>query len=246
MSEEPEGNKLDFERAEVAGGTGSEGAVCALCGTAILGALLWYGVARLTGYEFSLIAIVIGFLVGNAVRLGSRRRGGWLYQALAIFLTYTSIVSTYIPAIYEAAVEQSESAAEAAEVEELAEGEIPTLAASAADASGEADGVPETATDPQPVEAAAVVGPASAAPPVGLVGGVAGLLLGLTALFAIAFAAPFLGGFSNFMGWIILAIGLYEAWKTNRREEVVIEGPFRVAGAPPAYVPEVPPPPIAP
>ena len=237
MAESPGDKELSFERAEVAGDAASaapsSSAVCALCstpirdvyfqvggaiacapcrarvvaereggsapgrfgraalfgvGAAIVGALLWFGVARLTGYEFSLIAIVIGYLVGNAVRLGARRRGGWLYQALAILLTYTSIISTYIPAIYEAATGQSE----------------------------------------------------------GSVGGAEVSLFGLAVLLAIAFAAPFLGGFSNFMGWIILAIGLYEAWKINRREELAIEGPFRVAGAPPAYVPEIPPPPIAP
>jgi hypothetical protein len=55
---------------------------------AFLGFLLYYGIARLTGYEFGLIAIVVGFGVGSAVRWGSNGRGGWAYQGLAMALTY--------------------------------------------------------------------------------------------------------------------------------------------------------------
>ena len=64
-----------------------------------LGAGLYFGIARLTGYEFGLIAIVVGFAVGAAVRWGSGGRGGKPYQFLAIFITYAAIVSTYVPAI---------------------------------------------------------------------------------------------------------------------------------------------------
>jgi len=64
-----------------------------------VGAALWYAILRFTGYEVGLIAIVVGFLVGFAVRKGSEGRGGWAYQALAMFITYSSIVVTYIPFI---------------------------------------------------------------------------------------------------------------------------------------------------
>jgi len=57
----------------------------------------WYLVLKLTGSEFGILAIVVGLVVGGAVRKGSNRRGGWRYQALAIFLTYTAIVSSYVP-----------------------------------------------------------------------------------------------------------------------------------------------------
>jgi hypothetical protein len=66
-------------------------------GGAILGAALYYGVLALTGYEIGLIALVVGWLVGRGVRQGSGGRGGALYQAMAIVLTYASIVSTYVP-----------------------------------------------------------------------------------------------------------------------------------------------------
>lgn len=211
-------------------------------GAAILGSLLWYGVAKLTGYEFGLIAIVIGFLVGTGVRMGSRRRGGWIYQALAMFLTYGSIVSTYVPAILESAAAYEESSESGAtNTDALAGGEI---LASAENSGAEVDPSGESAEESagEPGSAATSPGEAAVAP----IGGVLGFVIGVAFLFGLAFVAPFLGGLSNFMGWIILAIGLYEAWKLNRREELTFEGPFRLAGARSTYVPETPPPPIAP
>lgn len=83
-------------RALVGGGAG--GAV---------GALLYYGVARLTGYELGLIAIVVGLLVGFGVRWGSGGVGGRTYQILAVAITYVAIVSTYVPFIIDAIREQA-------------------------------------------------------------------------------------------------------------------------------------------
>src|SRR5262245_34989657 len=71
-------------------------------GAAVAGALLYYAISALTGYEFGLIAIVVGVAVGKAVRWGSGGRGGWRYQTLAMILTYLAIVSTYIPPLIKA------------------------------------------------------------------------------------------------------------------------------------------------
>src|SRR5919204_2135495 len=74
-------------------------AIGAGAGAAAVGSLLYYAVLALTGYEFGLIAIVVGYAVGVAVRWGSKGRGGWAYQGLAIALTYLSIVTAYVPSI---------------------------------------------------------------------------------------------------------------------------------------------------
>jgi len=71
-------------------------------GASALGCLIYYAITAATGYEFGLIAVVVGFMVGNAVRKGSRGRGGWVYQTLAILLTYTAIVFTYTPYLMKA------------------------------------------------------------------------------------------------------------------------------------------------
>src|SRR6266436_8603411 len=44
-------------------------------GAAVVGAAVYFGIAALTGYEFGLVAIVVGLLVGGAVRKGSNGRG---------------------------------------------------------------------------------------------------------------------------------------------------------------------------
>ncbi|HEY6005303.1 MAG TPA: hypothetical protein VIV57_20650, partial [Anaeromyxobacter sp.] len=79
---------------------------------AAAGSALYYAIAVLTGYEIGLISIVVGLLVGVAVRKGSRARGGWRYQALAMFLTYLAIASTYVPRVFKAMeAEKTQSAA---------------------------------------------------------------------------------------------------------------------------------------
>src|SRR5205085_4370131 len=66
---------------------------------AAAGCLLYFAVAAITGREFGVVAIAVGLMVGEAVRRGSRGRGGWAYQTLAVALTYLAIVSTYVPLI---------------------------------------------------------------------------------------------------------------------------------------------------
>jgi hypothetical protein len=151
------------------------GAAAALAGT-----IVWYLIATLLHIELAIIAIGIGYAVGIAVRKAARGVGGWKYQALAMFLTYASIVSSYVPTI----------------IKQLSE---------------------------------------------------ASLERGPLTVFTYAFQAPFQGGANNLIGLLIIAIGLYEAWKLNRR--IPISGPFRVgaaAGPPPAETPPVGPPPGTP
>lgn len=180
---------------------------------AALGSAIYYGVAALTNMEFGLIAIVVGLMVGAAVRHGSGARGGWLYQGLAMFLTYASIVSTYIPPIVKSIREQSQQpkiADAGAQATPAAIGATPAPAATAS---------PAVAVQPEPQVPSNPL---------------AALLFALLFLLAIAFAAPFLAGFENIMGIVIIGIGLFEAWKINRRVPLVITGPYRVgAPAPP-------------
>jgi Sec-independent protein secretion pathway component TatC len=60
-------------------------------------------------------------------------------------------------------------------------------------------------------------------------------VLAILIIFGLAFASPFLAGFENIMGLIIIAIALYEAWKLNKR--VPVSGPFRMATAQAAGAP---------
>jgi len=56
-------------------------------------------------------------------------------------------------------------------------------------------------------------------------------ILAVLALLAFAAALPFLAGVENLVGLLIIAIGLWQAWKLNQRKELDITGPF-TAGRP--------------
>jgi hypothetical protein len=51
-------------------------------------------------------------------------------------------------------------------------------------------------------------------------------------LLAFACAAPFLAGAQNLFGLVIIGIGMYEAWKLNKRVPLVISGPHAIAPRP--------------
>lgn len=67
---------------------------------AALGAILYYIIVQATGYNIGLVAIVVGLMVGAAVRSGSGARGGWGYQLLALFLTYSAIAGMLAPLVF--------------------------------------------------------------------------------------------------------------------------------------------------
>jgi hypothetical protein len=69
---------------------------------AAAGSVGWIVITKVTGYELSIVAIGIGYLVGKAVRKGAGGFGGTRYQYLAMFLTYSAIALASLPAIFEA------------------------------------------------------------------------------------------------------------------------------------------------
>ena len=66
---------------------------------AALGAILYHAIMRITGLNIGLVAVVVGLMVGGAVKAGSGNRGGRFYQFLAVFLTYSAIAAMYTPDI---------------------------------------------------------------------------------------------------------------------------------------------------
>jgi hypothetical protein len=183
-------------------------------GGAVLGAGIYYAILAATGYEIGLVAILVGWLVGRAVQKGSDGAGGWAYQTLAVGLTYLAIVSTYVPFIFKSATEHSSTSTTAAVA--------PASAAATAPAVPAADRAPDSATV-RPV--IATVDSSAHRMTVGR------LALGLVALVAIAAVAPFLAGFENILGLVIIGFALFQAWKMNRRTPLAITGPYAVGRA---------------
>jgi hypothetical protein len=178
---------------------------------AVIGAGLHFGIAALTGYEFGLIAVVVGLLVGTAVRKGSDGRGGRRYQLLAVFLTYTAVVVTDSSMIARELLTEQRAQADSVATE--------TGAASVRAAS--------PVTEPMSVPAGAV---AAQPQPVGLLG----LTLGLALMMVLAYAAPIMIGIASPLHLLIAGFALYEAWKLNRGIALSIAGPYQATGAAPA------------
>ncbi len=200
-------HQIEAELANPQGGSAFLRAGVFGLGAAAVGAALWGVIVKVTGYEIGLIAIAVGWVVGAAVRAGTRHRGGRLYQLMAVALTYLAIVSTYVPYIVAefrdaeaVAVEEPEASAAAGELQPAGEPE-PAIEGRA---EGEAVEVPPTVGD---------------------------MALAAAAILAIAMAAPFLAGFENIIGLLIIGFALWQAWSMNRRIEVTISGPFQADSA---------------
>jgi MFS-type transporter involved in bile tolerance (Atg22 family) len=128
-----------------------------------------------------------------------------------MFLTYLAIVSTYIPpiltAIREEVAKQETAQAGASQGSESKGGASPSVKPGPAESGPDF----EHMTGGQKFVAAATA---------------------IAVLLAIALVAPFLAGFENIMGIVIIGIGLYEAWKINKRHVLEITGPHMVGAAP--------------
>ena len=79
-------------------------------GAALAGCALYASVAIVLNAEIGLIAILVGYMVGRAIRHASHGRGGRPQQILAVVLTYFAITTSYIPVFIYHAVKDTRPA----------------------------------------------------------------------------------------------------------------------------------------
>ena len=182
-------------------------------GAAIAGAILYYAVIAITGWEIGLVAIVIGFMVGWAVHRGSAGAGGRRYQWLAVILTYFAVGLAYTPLAF-----KSLSEGDAGNSAAIADSSSSTAVAPATDAAS-ADSAAATGT-----EGAATDGPSLP------------VALGLTFLLIFALPVMYVVGSmpSGLISAVIILFGMQQAWKMTASGVVPITGPYRVGANPEA------------
>ena len=73
----------------------------------------------------------------------------------------------------------------------------------------------ETSSEGQTADSVAAE-PAASAP----------LIVRVSIAMAVALALPFMMGFENVIGMLIIGFGLYQAWQMNKRVAIAVEGPF--------------------
>ncbi|HET7169415.1 MAG TPA: hypothetical protein VFI69_09440 [Candidatus Limnocylindrales bacterium] len=82
---------------------------------AIVASAVWYGVVAVTNYQVGIVAIAVGFLVGQGVVLGARRHGHVALVAISVVLTLLALaISEYLIVVH---IVNQELAAEGASVD---------------------------------------------------------------------------------------------------------------------------------
>jgi hypothetical protein len=224
------------------------GSIAATVGAAIYRAIL-FG----SGWNIGLVAIVVGYMVGGAVRTGSGERGGRFYQFLAVFLTYSAIVGMFVPGLWQAMASGAKARKEARKIANKDNREQPKgdLARQAGKQPDKKAAPPQAGARPDAIEVLA--GPLAEArlaadapdvkdrPPgavekprprsvlyrIYLVGM---LLLSLLLLVGLMYLFPLYLGFHSPISLLIYAFALWEAWKMNRGVDATVTGPYRVRG----------------
>ncbi|HKW47189.1 MAG TPA: hypothetical protein VJN70_07080 [Gemmatimonadaceae bacterium] len=196
---------------------------------AIAGSLLYFAVAALTGREFALVALAVGFMVGKAVRKGSRGRGGWAYQSLAVGLTYLAIVSSYVPLIAKEFQKNAQPTAPIRSRPSIPTIDTITISAREPNAGRTLDSSAVARADSgfAVIQAGSPASTSHAAPKHL---GAGTMLLGAGSLVLLAAAIPIFAGLSNTIGLLFIGIAVCVAWWLNRRVALDVAGPYRVTG----------------
>lgn len=198
---------------------------------AILGAAVDLLVTVITGYQLGLIAIVMGWLVGMAVNLGARGRGGALFQILAMGFTYLSICGSLSGQVISEIVNGSFDEPVPVATASPALGTQPTPGPSGtplvvSSPSDQSDPEPEVSASPEALNTEISVSDDMNFESGELeddVNPFAMLLVGL----GLCLALPVLIGMENPMTLLIYGFAIYQAWSMTKR--VVVEGPFAVS-----------------
>jgi hypothetical protein len=190
---------------------------------AVVGAAIYYAVIAITNFEIGLVAILIGFLVGAAVRRGTSGRGGRKYQVLALVLTYFAVGLAYTPLAFKGAMDASKA--------NVADSTRSTGADSAS---------AQTAAQTDSLSVALAGSPSSDATQLTMKSALLSLAIVFVGGFFMIFALPVLAVFgslpSGLISALIIGFGMQQAWKMTGAHVANITGPYRVgdaAAAPP-------------
>ena len=184
-------------------------------GAAIAGAAIYYAVIAIADLEIGIVAILIGYMVGWAVRKGAGGGGGRRFQVLAVVLTYWAVGLAYTPLAFKGLTKDKKESSAITVTSDSSAAKVPTP--------------PERLGD---TTAGAGAGAASNGEKTS--GRDVALALGGLVLFA--FVLPVLSVFGSMpMGLIsalIIFIGLSQAWRMTGRPQLAISGPYKVGTGP--------------
>ena len=175
-------------------------------GAGIAGAAIYYAVIAIAHLEIGIVAILIGYMVGTAVRKGARGRGGLRFQVLAVALTYASVAIAYSPMAWQAIGARQAARAAAAS----------SPSTSRASAAVTVSDPAQTRAAPTPWQfAVAVI-----------------MLMAFTAALPVLVIVGSLP--LGIISALIIYFGMRQAWRMTGAVTINVMGPYRVGAAPTA------------
>lgn len=172
-------------------------------GAGLAGAIIYYAVIAIAHLEIGIVAILIGYMVGAAVRKGAGGRGGLRFQVLALLLTYASVAMAYTPIAIQA----------------IANDEARSAAAPAVDAS--------------PASPAVRVSESTRAQVPPTARQFLFAMVALTAFIAVLPILIIVGSLPfGLISALIIFVGMRQAWRMTRAAVIDVLGPYRVGGTP--------------
>jgi hypothetical protein len=176
-------------------------------GAAILGLIGYAAFTIITGIMIGYISLAVGWLIGKAMRIGSRGVGGLRYQIAAALFTYAAVSMAAIP-IYFSQMSKDRASKPP---------QVKSAPANPGATNDDAD-----ADDSAPASGGAT--PARAAKPK------MNLFVALGMLALLGLASPFLelqNSYHGVIGLIILFVGIRFAWQQTGAPKIDIVGPFQ-------------------
>jgi hypothetical protein len=180
-----------------------------------VGAAVYRMILTGTGMNFALVAIVIGYMIGGAVKTGSGERGGRFFQFLAVFLAYSALVGMFLPdawAALTAPAKHRKEPRQALDKGARHQGE-----------NNDEKKVGANQPEDEASEAGEGVVPSERNP------GVLFTLFVLIVFLGLACVAPIFVGVHSPISLLIFGLALWQAWRMNRAVELPVTGPYRLS-----------------
>jgi hypothetical protein len=189
-------------------------------GAAVAGAAIYYAVIAIANLEIGIVAILIGYMVGWAVRKGAGGRGGRRFQILAVALTYWAVGLAYTPLAFKQMVGDKKGTSAST----LTTDSTGTGGSTVGERLGDSIRVAVNAADSTRRNAPDTEVTTSDA------------LKAIGALALLVFALPVLSVFGSLpfglISALIIFIGMRQAWQMTAAPQLVISGPYRVGTGP--------------
>jgi predicted lipid-binding transport protein (Tim44 family) len=186
-------------------------------GGAIVGLILYAAFSIMTGLIIGYVALAVGYIVGKAIKAGSRGLGGRRYQITAVLLTYAAVSIAAVPIAISEIVKERK-AQPAAHVERQPAPDT-TAGAPGSAAPGQQSNPEKTPAERKSLGFAVLT------------------------LLIIGLASPFLAlqdPFHGLIGLVILLVGLQIAWRiTGGNPAAQFVGPFKNPSATPQAPPSL-------